>query len=260
MFNLSGVKEWHDKGYKGKGIRVMVAEPDPNNYHAKSVAEIVKIYAPECEIIMYDYNDYKETEMADFAIKNKIDIINTSYGINYPDNTFIETRAREQYKRICDAGILVVKSAGNEGENTIRDNGLMDERIINVGMVDRNLGIRIESSYDFKGSVDCMGIVGETLSDGTILWGTSEAAPYVTGLIATLLSKQKLSYKDVIGFIAKHSMDINTTGKDNETGYGVFRLPSFVNSLSVPMITPEGKSTFIHKDYVSIKIQEGYTV
>lgn len=260
MFNLSGAKEWHDKGYKGKGIRVMVAEPNPTNYHAKSVAEIVKIYAPECEIIMYDYNDFNEVGMADFAIQNKVDIINTSYGINYPDNTFIETRAREQYKRICDAGILVVKSSGNEGENAIKDNGLMDERIINVGMVDKKLYLPIESAYDFKGTVDCCGIVGETLSDGTILWGTSEAAPYVAGLLATLLSKQKLSYKDVIGFIAKNSMDINAIGRDNETGYGVFRLPSFVNPLAVRMISPDSKTTFVHKDFVQIKIEEGYMV
>lgn len=260
MMKLSGIQEWHEKGYRGHGIRVMVAEPDPNNYHAKSVAEIVKMYAPECEVIMYDYNDYKEFDMAEYAIKNKVDIINTSYGINYPDNTFIETRAKEQYKRICDSGILVINSAGNEGKGTIKDNGLMDDRIINVGMVNKNLDLQIESSYDLKGSVDCCGIVGHTLKDGSVLWGTSEAAPYVSGLLAVLLSKQRLSYKDVIGFIAKHSMDIGKNGKDNETGHGVFRLPSFTNPLSVGMLNTKGKLIYVHKDFVYSAIQKGYTV
>lgn len=260
MMKLSGVHEWHEKGYRGQGIRVMVAEPNPTAYHALSVAEIVKMYAPECEVIMYDYDTFKEVDMADFAIKNKVDIINTSYGINYPDDTFIETRAREQYKRILDSGILVVNSSGNEGVETIKDNGLMDERIINVGMVDKTLSIPIESSYNSKGNLDCLGIVGHTLKDGSILWGTSEAAPYVTGLLAVLLSKQKLSYKDVVGFIARNSMDINEKGKDNQSGYGVFRLPSFNNPLSVPMVNTGGTELFVHKDFVKSALEKGYKV
>lgn len=254
MFNLTGVKEWHDKGYKGQGIRVMVAEPDLNNYHAKSVAEIIKMYAPDCEVIMYDYENFKEVDMADFAIKNKVDIINTSYGINYPDNTFIEVRAKEQYKRICDAGILVINSAGNEGEGTIKDNGLMDDRIINVGMVTKELEVPIESSYG-NGTVDCGGLVGHKLKDGTILWGTSEASPYVSGLIACLLSKQRLAHKQVMMFIGKNSIPV-----DERIGYGLFMLPSFVNPLAVKMIRPDGKETYIHKDYVIDKINQNYKI
>ena len=257
MFKISGVQEWHEKGYKGKGIRVMVAEPDPNNYHAKSVEEIIKMYAPDCEVIMYDYENFKEIDMAEYAIKNKVDIINTSYGINYPDNTFVETRAKEQYKRILDAGIFVVNSAGNEGENGIKDNGLVDDRIINVGAVDKKLEIESYSSFDNTGKVDCCGMVGLVLKDGTILSGTSEASPYVAGLIACILSKNKMNLKDLALFMAKNSLDLP---QDNKTGVGLFRLPCFDNYLSVRMTKPNGKEIFVHKDFVYNAIKKGYTV
>lgn len=243
VMNVSGVKEWHNLGFKGKGIKVLVGELQADDYHANSVAEIVRSYAPEAYIEVYDYDDYQEEKMIDYAIKNNFDIINTSYGINYPKGTFIETRAKNAYRKALDHGILIVKSAGNQGLNTIKDNGLLDLRMINVGMVEKNLNIPRESSWG-NGEVDCGGLVGHKLDDGTYMWGTSESAPYVSGLLAVLLSKEKITLKQVLLYISENSIPIN-----ERVGAGLFRLPSFANPLSVEMFKTNGTKTFVHKDF-----------
>jgi hypothetical protein len=258
MFALSGVKEWHDKGYKGKGVKVLVSEPDPTNYHGVSVVNKWLMYAPECEILTFKYENYNEKALVDFAIANGVHFINMSYGINYPDGSFIEDRAREQFKRALDKGIIIIKSAGNYGENGMRDNGTIDERISNVGMVNDKLEYLVESSYDDLGTVDCCGIVGDVLNDGTVLWGTSEACPGTGGLLSCVYFKEKLTPITALQYIAKHSMDINEPGKDNKTGWGVFRLPSFINPLSVKM-SNKGKEIFVHKDFVKDGFKKGYT-
>jgi subtilisin family serine protease len=225
MMTISNAKSWHDKGFRGKGIKVMIAEPNVTDYHANSVKEIVRMYAPEAEIIMFKYNSWKDDELMEFALRHKPHIINTSYGVGYPKGTFIEDRARQSYKRILDSGIIVINSAGNEGINTIKGNGVIDSRIINVGMCTVDLKVPSESSYDLRGTVDCCGLVGHKLKDGTILWGTSESAPYVTGLLATAMSKEKMNLIQVNEFIKKHSLDILAQGRDNISGNGLFVLP-----------------------------------
>jgi subtilisin family serine protease len=234
MMTISNAKSWHDKGFKGKGIKVMVAEPRLGDYHAESVRELVETYVPEATILMYQYESYKEVDMIDFALKNKVDIINTSFGVGYPRGTFIEDRAVAAYKKALDHGVIIINSAGNEGLGRMKDNALVDERIINVGMCTKQMSVPIESSYDLKGSVDCCGLVGHILKDGTVLWGTSEAAPYVTGLLAIVLSKEKMTVREIMTFIAEHSIDLLDRGKDNASGYGLLVLPKHITHSTNP--------------------------
>lgn len=257
---ISNIRSWHDAGYTGAGIKVLVAEPSLKDYHAKAVQEIIKIYAPGATILEYEYETYQEEKMIDFAIFNKVDIINTSYGVGYPSGTFIEDRAKKAYAKALNAGIFIINSAGNAGTESIKSNGLIDDRIINVGMCDNKLRVPIESSYTQKGDVDCCGLVGHKLKDGTILWGTSEAAPYVSGLLAVLLSKNRLNLAQVIEFINKHSLDLEAVGRDIRSGAGLFILPHLVNDKAVEMVNLKSKKIYVHRDYVHEAIKKGYKI
>jgi len=132
-----------------------------------------------------------EIECVDYAIAKGAHIINASYG-----GSFFSQASYDAYKRARDAGIIVVCSAGNEGENSdvhpsFPSNFLL-ENIVAVTSTTRHDSLYPFAGYG-SGLVD-LGAPGAALLTASAsgdreyrtATGTSFAAPMVSGALALL--------------------------------------------------------------------------
>ena len=135
-----------------------------------------------------------EIECIDYAIAKGATIINASFGgASYSQSLF------DAMKRARDAGIIVVCSAGNDGENSDLfahyPSGYLLENIVTVANTTRTDTLSTSSTYG-SGLVD-LAAPGTSIlmaahtgdRDYTFASGTSFSAPMVTGALALLKSK-----------------------------------------------------------------------
>ena len=207
--------------------------------------------------------EFNWTEAAEKADSLGVDIISSSLGYNLFDNaaenyayedldgkTAIITQAAALAAR---KGILVVNSAGNEGNNAwYYVNPPADaDSVLVVGSVNMNGDYVSFSSkgptFDgrIKPDVVCQGVgVYVTNTNGNVIptSGTSFSVPQVTGLCAGVLSMDS-SYTnmEVISLVKQSANRYNTP--DNQYGYGV---PGFARLLN-KVFNGGGKGIFLRE-------------
>lgn len=228
-----GYKDYHGHGTHVAGI----IGAKHNDTGIDGVAPDTQIYA----IKAFDSSGtaYASTviEALDWAINQKMDIINMSIGFQEA------VPALENMLKTAESkGILLVAASGNDGvTDKTKDNVDFPARyssVIAVSAVDSNkkranfnangeLGVGVDAWSSTGNTVDVAAPgynIVSTYPNNQFAYmsGTSMAAPFVTGLLALLKEAYpNASAKELRQILIDNAIDIGTTGKDVEFGYGL---------------------------------------
>lgn len=240
-FNL---KEYWDKGFKGKGIIVAsVEDAYTSDDHGNNVKDTVLTYAPECKVISFN-DEYPETsatadngetqrfpEFVDWCIKNKVDIVTSS--LDWSCNNKSE---QDAIIKLYENGIIFCNCAGNSGSEIKRNEEKkkpkdFDKELVTVSgiMIDTSSKVKW-SGFNYGEAVDVLGIGSNcpTIDEETgkmYSWsGTSAATPMVAGVLATYKSYDNtLNSKNVFEkIINKSEKHLDYKGST----YNIIYLPS----------------------------------
>lgn len=167
-------------------------------------------------------------EGIDWAIRKNVDIINMSLG-----TTSDSEALRQVIDKANKQGILVVASAGNSGNSAGTDNSMAYparyDSVISVGATDTNnrranfssTGVYLDVMAPGKGITSTY--LNNTYGTGD---GTSQAAPYVSGMLALLKEKYpKASSNELRQLLESNAMDLGVKGRDNLYGLGLVQFP-----------------------------------
>ena len=148
----------------------------------------------------------------EWCIKNDIDVINMSFGL-HQDSKLLH----EYIKKAAENNITIVAAAGNNGR--VQYPAKYDE-VISVGGINKDLNIASYSPKDRYVDVFAPSEMAQTtgyVGTYTKSNGTSIAAAHVTGIVATLKSKNSsLTFREVKEIISKSALKINM--EDNAAG------------------------------------------
>ncbi|OWR30367.1 hypothetical protein CDO73_10605 [Saccharibacillus sp. O23] len=164
-------------------------------------------------------------EGLDWAIQNKMDIINLSLGGD-TDSQLLH----DMVDKASNQGILVVASAGNSGSASNVDQDTVNyparyDSVIAVAAIDQNLKHADFSSAGPEVDIAAPGvdITSTYLNDQfATASGTSQAAPHVTGELALLKEKNPwASASKLRAILSSYAEEFGTPGRDNLYGDGV---------------------------------------
>ena len=148
-----------------------------------------------------------------------VNIINMSLGL-YEDSPLVRQAVRYAVER----DVLLVAAAGNEGFNRMPYPAAYDE-VLSVTAVDaegRQAGFPNQSeAIDFAGPG--VGVEAAHGNEGTALFsGTSAAAPFVSGTLASLMSGETaMEPAAAVALLRRNLNDAGAPGKDAVYGAGV---------------------------------------
>ncbi|MFK2825582.1 S8 family serine peptidase [Bacillus sp. B190/17] len=231
ILTIDGCKNaYNDDNGHGTHVAGIIAAKDDNS-GIVGIAPDAQIYAVKV------LNEFGEGSTAtimagvEWAIKNKMDIINISITTPYEDS-----QLGQMVKRAYDSGILVVAAAGNKGKPLTGEPSSVQypakfPEVIAVSSIDVNKkhgalasvgqevelaapGEKIYSTYP----TSLKGNGYRTMS------GTSMASPYVVGMAA--LYKEKYPYmtnKQIRELLQRNALDLGAAGRDAYFGYGLVR-------------------------------------
>lgn len=155
----------------------------------------------------------------DWAISNKLDILNMSFGGNTGSKT-VERALRKAYK----SGILLIAAAGNQGDAGVTYPAKYDT-VIAVGATDigNNLAAFSSTGPEVEVAAPGVDIISTYLGDTYVgLSGTSMAAPHASGVAALLWSKEPaLTNVQVREKLRSSTVDLGAPGLDSYYGYGL---------------------------------------
>ena len=156
--------------------------------------------APDCELIICkvisSHGGFDEDiiEALEYAIEQKVDIINMSIG-----GAGIHKTMHDLIKKATELGISVVCAGGNYGDGRADTNELIYpgafEEVIEVGAVDSNNMIcKFSNSNDMIDVCSYGKGITSTFPNNRYakLDGTSQATPHVSGVLALLKQKFKI--------------------------------------------------------------------
>lgn len=192
-----------------------------------------------------DLNDF--ISAMDFAIEQKIQVINISMGISKsdllsPGEKLTESPLYLAVKEAQDAGILIVAASGNYGSDV--DYPAAFPNVVAVGSVSSNRSI---SSFSNKGSSLDFVAPGNDIQSLSYLGGTeynsgtSFSAPHVTSIIALYKQKYpKESNTKILQRLKNSSVDLGKKGFDTTYGNGLATFP-VVKVATTKAVTPAAK-------------------
>ncbi|WP_270584720.1 S8 family peptidase [Bacillus smithii] len=211
-------------GAKRNGIGIAGVAPDAQIYAVKALDK------------NGNGNLQDIAEALDWAIANKMDIINMSFGTS-TDSKILHDLVDKAYK----SGILLVAAGGNNGNSS----GTGDtveypakyNSVVAVSSLNSNKNRSVFSATGPEIEVSAPGenIVSTYLNgEYAVGSGTSMAAPHVAGMLALLKQMHPNELNSQLRAEAeKEAMDLGKKGKDDWYGYGmVFYHPLNVSSKS----------------------------
>lgn len=197
--------------------------PHDESGHGTHVAGIVHQVAPQAKVLSLKFidvngrgNTFNAIRAIDYAIQQRVQVINASWGGNSYSNLLDQA-----VQRAVRAGITFVAAAGNEGRN-------VDGRLSYPANLDNVISVGSSDSFDHLSSFSNYGnrvtliAPGEdilsTVMGGSwdTLSGTSMAAPQVAGAVGLLKSLQPQASPTSIQQTLCQSADAFTS--DVETG------------------------------------------
>lgn len=199
-------------GAKNNGIGTVGTAPDAQIFAVKALDNTGSGYLSDI------------VEGIDWAVANKMDIVNMSLGTSSP-STALEKAVNNAYNQ----GVLVVAAAGNSGKSTV-DYPAKYSGAIAVSAVDSNLKKATFSSYGKEVFVAAPGVdITSTYLNGQYakMSGTSMATPYTVGTLALIKEKNPLaSASQLRSILEKTAQDLGTKGRDTSFGYGLAQAPT----------------------------------
>lgn len=186
------------------------------------------------------------TKGVEWAIRNKMDILNLSISISVNDQP-LELMLKEAYKQ----GMTIVAAAGNEGgagvANTVTYPGKYSS-VIAVGALNADSTKELNSSIGPEMELSAPGYnifstFPKELDDWDYvvdgyreLTGTSMAAPHVTGVLALYKEQHpglsNIKLREILQTTAK---DLGTAGRDGTFGFGLVQYEKEIKT--VPFIS-----------------------
>ncbi|MGY0691387.1 S8 family peptidase [Virgibacillus sp. FSP13] len=163
-------------------------------------------------------------EGIDWSIRKGVDIINVSLGSKIDSKTL-----KAKIDEARSKGIIVVAAAGNTGDTHMTYPAKYDD-VVAVGATDKNNYIASFSSRGDELDVVAPGVevvstyLGNMYANGS---GTSQAAPYVSGMLALLKEEHpSKSADELIQTLYDDTLDLGVKGKDPLYGYGFVQFPN----------------------------------
>lgn len=153
-----------------------------------------------------------------WSIKNKVDIINISFGFTSGDK-----RLEEVINKAYDEGILIIAASGNTMGLSV-DYPANYKNVVSISSIDKELKI---DPYSATGKVDFsapgVDVLSTNMEGGySIFSGTSFACAYATGVLSTIYKREKtknlLEMKKII-----HNYTV-VIGSTEEYGRGLLTL------------------------------------
>lgn len=201
----------------------------PGAAHGTSVASIIsgkEGIAPQAELIVLRALDHEglgnSSQVAEgivAAVERGAQIINLSLGA-YQDSSLL----RQAVDYAAGKGVLLVAAAGNDGYEGMPFPAAY-KNVLSVTAVDAEgrQAIFPNQSGQIDFAAPGIGIRTAKEDEGTMLFsGTSAAAPFVTGTLASLMSgEQALSADEAVRVLRGHLNDAGAPGTDSVYGAGV---------------------------------------
>jgi minor extracellular protease Epr len=174
----------------------------------------------------------------DWAITNKMDILNLSLGLSH-ESVALEQTVDKAYS----AGMMVVAAAGNSGTvdgsgNTVEYPARYDS-VIAVAAIDNlnQRGFFSSTGDEIEISAPGVNVVSTYLNNHyAMMSGTSMAAPYVSGTLALLKQQNPLMSNSQLRELLKSTtVDLGIKGKDPLFGFGLVQGPTFTQVANTPI-------------------------
>jgi len=201
----------------------------PGAAHGTSVASIIsgrEGIAPQSELFVVRVlddqglgNSYHVAEGIVQAVDMGVDLLNLSLGV-YEDSFLLRQAIDYAHQR----GVVLVAAAGNEGYAELPFPAAYDE-VLAVTAVDArgNQAIFPNQSERIDFAAPGVGIFTAGEDSGTVSFsGTSAAAPFVTGTLASLMSGEApLTAAEAVATLKRYLNDAGAPGVDPLYGAGV---------------------------------------
>lgn len=263
-FDKLNITYWWSKGFTGKGVNLVVLDVtgkpfekdniinplqhlethDKNYGHKSYVCGIIREILPDATIYAMRFNSAYQDECIDWILENKeiIDGVNISLSGTKSTN--------QALLRLKETGIPIFIAMGNESEDKPSPTAEIPMGTKWGAWEDYRNKLAHYSNYgQFLDFVTYTNIYVTTTSRDKIYMfnGTSCSAPVAMatyGLYAELYKRthnKPMTQLQAFEFMLKNVDDKETPGRDDLSGYGLFRLPK-----EIPTI--EGGDTMKFKD------------
>ncbi|MDW7774762.1 MAG: S8 family peptidase [Methanosarcinales archaeon] len=230
LVGTSTSKKWNDDNGHGTHVAGIIGARN-NSIGVLGVAPGAELYAVKVLDQFGGGSISDVVEGIEWAVQNDMDIISMSLG-----TTEYSQALNDSSTSAYHAGILLVASAGNNGDGNPNTNDVMYparfESVIAISAIDQN---NMAVSWSADGSevelaAPGVGIYSTWLDGGyRSMSGTSIAAPFVSGVAALMLQNNGgASPDEVRAAMADGAVDLGVPGRDNVYGFIRDRLRDFI--------------------------------
>lgn len=225
-FTTSNKSDWTDRNGHGTHVAGVIGASDTVGVGIIGIAPKCDLYA--VKVLADDGRGQLDwiAKGLEWAIQNKIDIINMSLGAGgLPPKAF-----QTFFQKAKNAGIAVIAATGNE--NTAVGYPAAYEETISVAAVSSELERAEFSNFGPETDVSAPGVeIYSTYLNSTHakLSGTSMATPMVTGALTLLLARAKETGDTIPPYqlrtmLMQASVDLGDQGQDDHYGAGLINL------------------------------------
>lgn len=295
-FDYTNINEWHEQGYTGKGVKILLSDIGyvweqyegfdekvkvinsgnfsqiPTNDHGMYSAQLLHLIAPDAEIYVTQFPSVIEAIDNDYQIVSSANVL-----------PFDSLKKREkQFQQAYEKGIFMNNAIGNYADDSFNPWAL-SPYWWSTGAVDINKGVLKRMDYssisEHLKSVSLTNLKIKYFENGKgydiPYTGTSGASQVLSGMVALYYQYYKEqngyfpSVDEVRRFIIDNSLDLEEEGHDQYTGHGLFVLPKITeednkceivteesNELAVEMIQTDGEIRYVHIDFVDEYIND----
>jgi subtilisin family serine protease len=218
-----------------------------NQGHGTMVAGILHKTAPNANLYSYKVlNEFSEGSVSDtitaieMAIKDGVDILSLSLGVQRElDEPCVYDILEEAIKKASDKGVMILAASGNNISHEVYFPGCFDNAIA-ISSINNN---KKPSSFMSIGPEIEFAMPGENIystflnEDYFTDSGTSYATPFASSIFALL---KQAYYEHTSNQLYSHQLrniarlyaeDLNSTGRDIYTGFGLLHVSKLMNGL-----------------------------
>lgn len=224
FLNGSLVNNIEDSIGHGTGVAGVIAAQTGNNIGVAGVSGILDVSVLPLKVFWDSTSCYVSDVInaVDYAILQNVDVINMSLGSL--ESSQLEMEA---VQRALDAGIVVVASAGNNGNQSTAGQYVYPasyEGVISVGAISENNSIAYYSNYNDKVTLVAPGsYIKTTYLNGsyTNCSGTSFSAPVISAIAAVIKGENPdYTIEEIKSKLESSTVDLGVEGKDSYYGAG----------------------------------------